>query len=184
MPPTSASAPTAPALLLKEAGVPMEAALAAAPLVAALGAAVFGWFCVRLSGVYLAMLTLAFAQIVWSVVFQWDAFTGGSNGLVGIWPAAWLAPKPAYYLARPGAVRRWHRSAASDAASRRSASAARQPRLAAALRRDRHRRAARCSGSPSSSPARSPASPARCSRSPRARSRPRRSASPRRSTAW
>ena len=34
---------------------------------------VFGWFCVRLSGVYLAMLTLAFAQIVWSVVFQWDA---------------------------------------------------------------------------------------------------------------
>ena len=38
-----------------------------------LGAFVFGWFCVRLSGVYLAMLTLAFAQIVWSVVFQWDA---------------------------------------------------------------------------------------------------------------
>ena len=32
-----------------------------------------GWFCVRLSGVYLAMLTLAFAQIVWSIAFQWDA---------------------------------------------------------------------------------------------------------------
>ena len=48
---------------------------------------VFGWFCVRLSGVYLAMLTLAFAQIVWSVVFQWDAVTGGNNGLVGVWPA-------------------------------------------------------------------------------------------------
>ncbi len=39
-----------------------------------------------LSGVYLAMLTLAFAQIVWSIAFQWDAVTGGSNGLVGIWP--------------------------------------------------------------------------------------------------
>ena len=76
----------------------MEASLLLAPLLAAAGAFVFGWFCVRLSGVYLAMLTLAFAQIIWSVVFQWDALTGGSNGLVGIWPAAWLAPKPAYYL--------------------------------------------------------------------------------------
>ncbi|OAI50575.1 ABC transporter permease [Betaproteobacteria bacterium SCGC AG-212-J23] len=63
----------------------------------ALGAAIFGWFCVRLSGVYLAMLTLAFAQIVWSTVFQWDAVTGGSNGLVGIWPEEWLASRTAYY---------------------------------------------------------------------------------------
>jgi len=86
------------ALCFKGLGLPMEASLVLAPLLAALGAFVFGWFCVRLSGVYLAMLTLAFAQIVWSVVFQWDALTGGSNGLVGIWPSTWLAPKPAYYL--------------------------------------------------------------------------------------
>jgi branched-chain amino acid transport system permease protein len=85
-------------LLLKAAGWPMEAALAAAPAVAGIGAVVFGWFCVRLSGVYLAMLTLAFAQIAWSIVFQWDGFTGGSNGIVGVWPASWLASKPAYYL--------------------------------------------------------------------------------------
>ncbi len=84
-------------LLVHKGGVPMEAALLAAPWLAALGALVFGWFCVRLSGVYLAMLTLAFAQIAWSVIFQWDAFTGGSNGLVGIWPAAWLSSKTAYY---------------------------------------------------------------------------------------
>lgn len=86
------------ALLLKHGGWPMEAALAGAPFVAAAGAALFGWFSVRLSGVYLAMLTLAFAQIAWSIVFQWDTFTGGSNGLVGIWPAAWLAARPAFYL--------------------------------------------------------------------------------------
>ncbi|MCG6873697.1 MAG: ABC transporter permease [Betaproteobacteria bacterium] len=85
-------------LLLLRAGFPMEAALVAAPFVAALGAALFGWFCVRLSGVYLAMLTLAFAQIGWSIVFQWDSFTGGSNGMVGIWPAAWLSAKPTYYV--------------------------------------------------------------------------------------
>ncbi len=86
------------ALCLKGFGLPMEASLVLAPLLAAAGAALCGAFCVRLSGVYLAMLTLAFAQIVWSIVFQWDALTGGSNGLVGIWPSTWLAPRPAYYL--------------------------------------------------------------------------------------
>lgn len=85
------------ALLLKYAGVPMEAALLLAPVVAVLGAGLFGWFSVRLSGVYLAMLTLAFAQITWAVVFQWDGFTGGSNGLTGVWPALWLTDKQHYY---------------------------------------------------------------------------------------
>ena len=84
-------------LLLKRAGLPMEAALVLAPLAAGAFAVVYGWFCVRLSGVYLAMLTLAFAQISWSIVFQWDSFTGGSNGLFGIWPSAWLAGKTTYY---------------------------------------------------------------------------------------
>jgi branched-chain amino acid transport system permease protein len=87
----------AAALLMLKAGLPMPAALLAAPLVAGAGAVLFGWFCVRLSGVYLAMLTLAFAQIVWSITFQWDDFTGGSNGLTGVWPSEWLADKRAYY---------------------------------------------------------------------------------------
>ncbi|MCW5657690.1 MAG: ABC transporter permease [Burkholderiaceae bacterium] len=86
------------ALLMLRLQLPMELALVVAPLVAALGALVVGWFSVRLTGVYLAMLTLAFAQIVWSVTFQWDDFTGGSNGLTGVWPAAWLGDKSAYYL--------------------------------------------------------------------------------------
>ena len=85
------------ALLVRALNVPMEAALLLGPLVAGLGALVFGWFCVRLSGVYLAMLTLAFAQISWAVVYQWDSFTGGSNGITGVWPAEWLTDKRAYY---------------------------------------------------------------------------------------
>ena len=48
------------ALLFKNAGWSMGASLLAAPFVAAIGGAIFGWFSVRLSGVYLAMLTLAF----------------------------------------------------------------------------------------------------------------------------
>ncbi|MBC8741565.1 ABC transporter permease [Paraburkholderia sp. UCT31] len=85
------------ALFLKVLNLPMEAALLLGPLLAVVGALVFGWFCVRLSGVYLAMLTLAFAQIVWSVVFQWDDVTGGSNGILGLWPSNWLSSQVAFY---------------------------------------------------------------------------------------
>ena len=86
------------ALLFQRAGLPMEAALLLSPVAGGLGALLFGWFCVRLSGVYLAMLTLAFGQIVWSIAIQWDDFTGGSNGIIGVWPAPWLSGKAAYFL--------------------------------------------------------------------------------------
>ncbi len=86
------------ALALLRLGLPMEVSLLAGPLLGGLGALLFGWFCVRLSGVYLAMLTLAFAQIAWSVVYQWDAFTGGSNGLVGLWPSAWAKDRTVLYF--------------------------------------------------------------------------------------
>lgn len=78
-------------------GAPMAVGLVTGPLLALAGAAVAGWLCVRLSGVYLAMLTLAFAQIVWSVVFQWQDVTGGDNGLLGMWPDRW-ASDPAVFF--------------------------------------------------------------------------------------
>ena len=87
----------AAALLVRSLQLPMEVALLVAPVAAGLGALLYGWFCVRLSGVYLAMLTLAFAQITWAICYQWDAFTGGSNGLTGVWPAQWLSDKRNYY---------------------------------------------------------------------------------------
>ena len=87
----------AAALWVLKLRLPMELALAFGPLLAAFGAWVVGWFSVRLSGVYLTMLTLAFAQIVWAGVYQWDALTGGSNGLTGVWPSPWLADKQNYY---------------------------------------------------------------------------------------
>lgn len=85
------------ALLMQHSALPMESLFIFAPLCAGLAALIFGWFCIRLSGIYLAMLTLAFAQIVWSIAYQWDDFTGGSNGLLGIWPAAWLNAPIVYY---------------------------------------------------------------------------------------
>jgi len=68
-----------------------------APLATGLLALVIGWFCVRLTGVYLAMLTLAFAQICWSIVFQWGSFTGGDDGILSIWPSAWADDKIVFY---------------------------------------------------------------------------------------
>ena len=80
-------------------GLPMLPALGCGVALGAAGAALFGWLCVRLSGVYFAMLTLAFAQITWSVAFQWTGVTGGDNGLLGIWPAAWAAtPRGFFWL--------------------------------------------------------------------------------------
>ena len=61
-------------------------ALTASVAVSGLAAAGFGWFVVRLSGVYLAMLTLAFAQIAWAVAVQWSWLTGGDDGILGVWP--------------------------------------------------------------------------------------------------
>lgn len=75
------------ALALRTLSAPMPLALLAAPVVAGLVAALFGWFVVRLAGVYLAMLTLAFAQIVWAVATQWTWLTGGDDGILGLWPS-------------------------------------------------------------------------------------------------
>ncbi|KAG0925546.1 hypothetical protein G6F31_018703 [Rhizopus arrhizus] len=43
------------------------------------------------------MLTLAVAQILWALAYQWDDVTGGSNGLIGVWPSSWLAQGPWFY---------------------------------------------------------------------------------------
>ena len=123
----------------------MEAALLLGPLAAALGALVFGWFCVRLSGVYLAMLTLAVAQILWATAFQWDDVTGGSNGLTGLWPAAWLSSGPGYYYLTLAlcALGVWWLTARVRAAGLR---AARRARLGPARRSAGHGRAPRAMG--------------------------------------
>ena len=82
------------AALLAPYGMP--AALLAAPVIAGLTALLVGAVIVRLSGVYLAMLTLAFAQIVWATASQAVWLTGGENGVLGVWPPAW-AQGPTYY---------------------------------------------------------------------------------------
>jgi branched-chain amino acid transport system permease protein len=68
-------------LLMKKLGTSFLLAFPAAGLVTALFALVFGFFCVRLTRIYFAMLTLAFAQIVWAICFKWNEVTGGEQGM-------------------------------------------------------------------------------------------------------
>ena len=92
------------ALAMKTLGAPLPLALAAGVVVAGVGATVFGRLAVTLSGVYFAMLTLALAQIVWSVAFQWVDVTGGDNGIVGVWPPSYAASARGFFWLTLGVV--------------------------------------------------------------------------------
>ncbi len=82
--------------------LPAPLALLVAIAAAALVAALLGVILVRLSGVYLAMLTLAAAQIVWALAFQWTSLTGGDNGILAIHRPGWAADPGLFYLVTLG----------------------------------------------------------------------------------
>jgi branched-chain amino acid transport system permease protein len=91
-------------ILMKMLGVPFWLSFPAAGLIAAAFAVVFGFFCVRLTKIYFAMLTLAFAQIVWAICFKWNDLTGGDQGLPDVpFPdLAWLGSLPGFQRFRIG----------------------------------------------------------------------------------
>jgi branched-chain amino acid transport system permease protein len=77
-------------LLKKISGFPFALGLMAAPMAGALAALVIGYFCIRLTHTYFAMLTLAFSMIVYYAAFKWYDFTGGDNGLIGVPVPVWV----------------------------------------------------------------------------------------------
>jgi branched-chain amino acid transport system permease protein len=77
-------------LLKKISGFPFALGMLAAPVAGALAALVIGYFCIRLTHTYFAMLTLAFSMIVYYTAFKWYDFTGGDNGLIGVPVPAWV----------------------------------------------------------------------------------------------
>src|SRR5258707_12615258 len=85
------------AILLTTYNWPLAASLPAAVVLAGLVAAVVGYFCVRLTQIYFAMLTLAFAMLVWGVCFKWKEVTGGDDGFTGIKLPAMLASPVSYF---------------------------------------------------------------------------------------
>jgi len=61
------------------------AVLMAVP-VTALGSLIVGYFCIRLTGIYFAMLSLAFGELLFYIVFSWYSFTKGDDGIQGLLP--------------------------------------------------------------------------------------------------
>jgi branched-chain amino acid transport system permease protein len=85
------------AMLITKAQFNFWLSLAAGVLVAAIFGLVVGYFCVRLRGIYFAVLTLAFGQLIFFIVFKWHDFTGGDDGIQGVFPPALLKSPIAYY---------------------------------------------------------------------------------------
>jgi branched-chain amino acid transport system permease protein len=71
-------------LIAIHSGMPFYAAVLGGALGSALLALPIGYLAVRRSGIYFAMITLAFAQMVYFIANQWRDVTGGENGLQGI----------------------------------------------------------------------------------------------------
>ena len=84
-------------LLLVKTTVPLAVCLAVSMVTAGIFALLIGYFCVRLTGIYFAILTMAFGQLLYYIIFQWYSFTGGDDGLQGILPPQWLFSASAYY---------------------------------------------------------------------------------------
>ena len=68
---------------MKVAGLPPIPGILAGVLVAAAMGAVFGYLAIRRQGIYFAMITLAFAQMVFFFCLQ-AKFTGGEDGIQGV----------------------------------------------------------------------------------------------------
>ncbi|WP_416412983.1 ATP-binding cassette domain-containing protein [Pantoea sp. App145] len=65
-------------------GVPLGVAMLAAMLVCGVIGGLLAIPALRVSGPFLAMITIAFALVVRHVLIEWREVTGGSNGLMGI----------------------------------------------------------------------------------------------------
>jgi branched-chain amino acid transport system permease protein len=91
------------ALILTHAQLPLPVGLLLAVAATTLVAVPIAWICTRSTGVSFAMLTLAFAQLGYAMLFRFRDLTGGSDGLVGIprhpgpFGIDWFQSKLGYY---------------------------------------------------------------------------------------
>jgi branched-chain amino acid transport system permease protein len=72
------------AFLLLQFSLPIPFALFGGAIASTIIAVPIGFLCTRSTGVYFAMLTLAFAQMIYAIVYKWYSVTGGSDGIAGI----------------------------------------------------------------------------------------------------
>ena len=92
------------AILLTTYQWPLWLSLPAAVGLSAGAALIIGYFCVRLTDIYFAMLTLAFSMLVWSAAFKWYQVTGGDDGFIGVRVPTLLEDRMAFYYFALGVV--------------------------------------------------------------------------------
>lgn len=85
------------ALLLTKAHFNFWLSLVAGVACATVAGLIVGYFCVRLKGIYFAILTLAFGQLLFVIVYKWHDFTGGDDGIQGVFPPEILRSTQNYY---------------------------------------------------------------------------------------
>lgn len=86
------------ALLITKAHFNFWLTLLAGILMASILGLVIGYFCVRLRGIYFSILTLAFGQLIFFVIYKWHDFTGGDDGIQGVFPPDLLKSPIHYYF--------------------------------------------------------------------------------------
>jgi branched-chain amino acid transport system permease protein len=98
------------ALLLIHYAVPVPVAMVGGALLAGVIALPVGYISTRATGIYFAMLTLAFAQLLYTIAYKWRDLTGGSDGIAGVpkttlwWNGPSLASASAYYYLVAGSL--------------------------------------------------------------------------------
>jgi branched-chain amino acid transport system permease protein len=91
-------------LILIHWKLPLLIAIALAVGITVLIAIPIAWICTRSTGVSFAMLTLAFAQLGYAMLFRFRDFTGGSDGIAGIprppgpFGMDWFQARNGYYF--------------------------------------------------------------------------------------
>lgn len=91
----------AASLLVIETGLPMIPLLLVTFALAVILAFAVGVISLRLSGIAFAMVTLAFAQLGFELVRQFREFTGGGDGLVGVYRTSPLSESGVIDLGEP-----------------------------------------------------------------------------------
>jgi branched-chain amino acid transport system permease protein len=81
----------ATALIFKHiTGMPFLITIMISALSGFVGALIIGFFCVRLSGAYFALISLAFQMFLYAVALKWRDVTSGDDGM--------SVPRPDFYL--------------------------------------------------------------------------------------
>jgi len=71
-------------LTLIHLSIPAPLAILMGVIISLLIAVPIGYLSIRRRGIYFAMVTLAFAQMIYFIAFKWRSLTGGDDGLHGV----------------------------------------------------------------------------------------------------